>query len=657
MLINKLPICFYKKKADFVSLFLLESSDMSLLCKLLLLCAVCISVYYPAIFADTCLLDDREMLRNLSSVQRFDLIGTFFPQSHGGLYYRPMIAVSFMIDRFLWNLNPSIMHFENILFHLISTLLVFIIARLIISKISRLPLIAALIFAVHPIATESVNWISGRTDLIAVMFVLTSLYSILCFRHSRQIWWLTASVATLICGILTKETAIGFIPVLVFILSSKSDVDLDITDKPYKQRQFVIAFLVVCILSLAAALFLFNYYLTIVIIILYFFYLQWINREQINRASFQKYLLFFSGSIMSLWALFWGIRKFVFSSQSQSIQLTFGRLFTDVNYTLSLFFRAAGFYTKKFIYPFPLNFVIREVSPFYTLFGIILLCLVVVLIMRRKLTDSLLIAGFCMVAPVLPLTFESIAWTSYAERYVYPAVPFWILSFAGYAASAGFDRLPLRVHRWYLVGLSFLIITMAAFTLQRNLVWQTNLTLFKDSVEKTPGFKQLRGLYMTALFEKGMYDDALRQHQIAQSLQTIHLKYNPNYELFYVQILMAKKEFVKAAQELDRINVKTKGMEPGVYEIFVELAPRIILTSVDESEKMRISEKLADSYDRWYELTKDPMILYRKGQFLLSQDKRGEAGKLFAKAAAAFPDKNLYRGYSEKLARRLTDGL
>jgi tetratricopeptide (TPR) repeat protein len=597
------------------------------------------------------------MFTGLTTVQHFDWIGIFFPYSHSGLYYRPMIAVSFFIDRFLWNLDPEVMHFENILLHLTSTLLVFLIARLIISKTSKLPLFAALVFAVHPIATESVNWISGRTDLLAVMFVLASLYSVLCFRDSRQIWWLVSSVITLIIGILAKETAIGFIPALVFILTSKSEVDSKITNELHIHRQSLTLFFAVGIFSLATALLLSNYYLSLFFVISYFFYLLWCRREHVHGALLQKYFLLFSGCIIFLWAFFWGIRKLAFSSQSPHIQRTFGLLFADINYTLALFFRAVGFYAKKFIYPFPLSFVIRDVSPFYTLFGIILLCLVVVLLIRRKLPDALVIAGFCMIAPVLPLTFESIAWTSYAERYVYQAAPFWILALAGYAASAGFDHLSLRMHKWCLAGLSLLIIVIAALTFQRNLVWQTNIALFKDSVEKTPDYKPVRGLYMSALFEKGLTDEALHQYQIAQSLQTIQLKYSPNYDLFYARLLIAKMQFIEAEQELDRINKKMDGKEPEVYGTYLELAPRILLKTDVASEKMRITEKIAVSYDKWYELTKNPMILYRKGQFMLSLNKKREAGNLFARAATAFPENNFYRSFSEKLARKLVDRL
>lgn len=629
---------------------------MPLIYLILLLCSVCMSLYYPALYSEISLLDDSDLFRGLAGIQHLDIIGAFFPHSHGGLYYRPIIYISFLMDRFIWDLNPVIMHFENILLHLTNTILILLIARLIITKTSKLPLFAALFFAVHPLATESVNWISGRTDLLAVAFILVSLYTVLCFRSSRRFWQLGVSVIALIMGIMSKETALGFIPALVFILTSRKKDDTDLVHRPGFRRQSLYIFLAVCVLSLVAALFFYTFYLSIAIALTYFFYLLWCRRERLPGVVLQKIFFLCCITVLFFGVFIWGIRKIAFSSQSPNIQRTFGILLADINYTLSLLFKAVGFYVKKFIVPFPLNFVIRDVSPYYTLFGIVLLCLVVVLMARRKLPDTLAIAGFCMIAPVLPLVFQSIAWTPYAERYVYPAAPFWVLALAVYAESVGFDRFSLRVRRWCLAGALVLFVTMAVSTFQRNLVWQTNLALFKDSVEKTPDSMPARGTYMAALFEKGLYDEALHQYQMMQSLPVIQLAYRANYDLFYVQILIAKKQYSKAEQELDRINQKIKGKDPDVYERYLELAAHTFIKTVDGSEKERIKRKRALSYDKLYELTKDPMILYRKGQFLLSMNEKLEAGSLFARAAMAFPEKSHYRAYSAKLARNLKNG-
>src|SRR5690242_10177233 len=72
------------------------------------------------------------------------------------------------------------MHLENVLFHLLNVLLLFAVARRYAPEQEGRPpllaLTAALLFALHPINAEAVNWISGRSDLIACFFVLLSAF-------------------------------------------------------------------------------------------------------------------------------------------------------------------------------------------------------------------------------------------------------------------------------------------------------------------------------------------------------------------------------------------------------------------------------------------------------------------------------------------------
>jgi hypothetical protein len=55
-------------------------------------------------------------------------------------------------------------------------------------KIKGISLLAGLLFALHPVHTESVAWISGRTDLLATFFFLLAFISFLTYeKEGRQI--------------------------------------------------------------------------------------------------------------------------------------------------------------------------------------------------------------------------------------------------------------------------------------------------------------------------------------------------------------------------------------------------------------------------------------------------------------------------------------
>ncbi|MFC1709132.1 tetratricopeptide repeat protein [Candidatus Omnitrophota bacterium] len=66
--------------------------------------------------------------------------------------------------------NPFIQHLINIILHCINTILVFFFLRLFFKPVASL--LGACIFAAHPIHTEAVTWVSGRSYLIITLFIL-----------------------------------------------------------------------------------------------------------------------------------------------------------------------------------------------------------------------------------------------------------------------------------------------------------------------------------------------------------------------------------------------------------------------------------------------------------------------------------------------------
>jgi hypothetical protein len=126
-------------------------------------------------------------------------------------YYRPLVNVSYWVDRRLWGSNASGFHFTNLLLHWMATLLVFTLARALMAE----PLwaaLAALLFAAHPIHTESVIMVQGRTDLLGTVLVSLSLLALLrALQATDGARILAAGVASgvaLLAALLSKEMAI-----------------------------------------------------------------------------------------------------------------------------------------------------------------------------------------------------------------------------------------------------------------------------------------------------------------------------------------------------------------------------------------------------------------------------------------------------------------
>ena len=75
-------------------------------------------------------------------------------------FYRPLTYLTFAVEGRLHDFDPFWMHFGNILLHVINALLVYLLSKSLLGDY-RPALLAGLLFAVHPIHTESVNFLSG----------------------------------------------------------------------------------------------------------------------------------------------------------------------------------------------------------------------------------------------------------------------------------------------------------------------------------------------------------------------------------------------------------------------------------------------------------------------------------------------------------------
>jgi hypothetical protein len=122
-------------------------------------------------------------------------------------YYRPLVMLSFAADRLLWGGSPVGYHVANVAYHLIVSWLLLGLCRA-LGLGSGIALAAALTFACHPVQSEAVLYISGRTDVLAALFVLLALHA---WRRARTPWDFSAfaSGAALLAALLCKEAAVA----------------------------------------------------------------------------------------------------------------------------------------------------------------------------------------------------------------------------------------------------------------------------------------------------------------------------------------------------------------------------------------------------------------------------------------------------------------
>jgi len=114
---------------------------------------------------------------------------------------RPLLMFSYWAD-YQFSQAPFGFHVVNLLFHLLNSLLVFLIVRKLIKPISTdwlWPAFAAAVFLLHPIQTEAVSYIAGRSETMSVMFLLAA-FTVFLYRSSPAVSWKIAIAVLLLFG-------------------------------------------------------------------------------------------------------------------------------------------------------------------------------------------------------------------------------------------------------------------------------------------------------------------------------------------------------------------------------------------------------------------------------------------------------------------------
>lgn len=132
-------------------------------------------------------------------------------------FYRPVSSFSYSIDNVIWGLDPFGFQLSNVLMHMLTSILVFVLMRELSGRNTLFSWLSAALFAAHPVLIESVPAIDRRHDILATFFLLASLIAFLMGRSNttRPRFLLGLSVLSYLIALGAKETAI-VLPGLIF---------------------------------------------------------------------------------------------------------------------------------------------------------------------------------------------------------------------------------------------------------------------------------------------------------------------------------------------------------------------------------------------------------------------------------------------------------
>ena len=547
----------------------------------LFLIFVCLLLYYHSINNPVNSIDDYKMFNWLLNLNSINLKHLFFP--HAGGYYRPCCVLTYEVDRFLWILNESFYHLENIIIHTLNSILVFFIAlKLYAKKYKYIPLFSALLFTVHPINTVAVNWISARCDLLATFF---SLLGFLIFLHfkDKQYWILGAVFSALIAffGALSKEVGVAFyLAIIMWILFFEKD-------KPKKKT----------IESIVFALFL----------VLYFY-----------------------------------LRHFALSHYDSSFRRV-STAATHHNYFKDIFIiiQAFGFYVKKLLDPFPLNFGILHVSKAYFYLGLFAAFLSALFLYLRSRLFGVFLISLWFVAPATLVALGNVAWTNYAERYAYTASAFFSIFVV-----VGLFELLKNKEKIYVGFMILAIVFGFVASYKRNLVWSSNLSLYKDTVEKSPDFVIARNEYANALMTKGRKQEAEIQYKIAAKIKdrtNVLPELNSIVASDNMSMQEKKKKLLALIGKLPRLN-------NDILNRVIKLNFKIIEKNPKEKNKLYLEN--ANIFHKLFKQTGNGFYLYKEAQMYIAVKNYQKAKECLIEAKKHLNKNNLYYKMSNRLLQK-----
>ena len=147
-------------------------------------------------------------------------------------FYRPMEVISYMFDYNFWKLNPFGYHCTSIFLHICNTILLFLLLKK-IKITTQISFLACLIFAIHPVNTETITY-SIRGDLLGFFFSMLCFLFFLYYREGRNIFAFFSILAYLL-ALLSKESAVvtPFIILIYSILFNRA------SKTAYKNRTYL----------------------------------------------------------------------------------------------------------------------------------------------------------------------------------------------------------------------------------------------------------------------------------------------------------------------------------------------------------------------------------------------------------------------------------
>ncbi len=439
---------------------------------------------------------DNEQIRQLS-LETFRWAFTEF-------YFRdwlPLVWISFALDYAVWGLNPVGYHLTNNVLHALNAGLFFLILLALLkpftshnlsgNRVYYCSLLAALLFAIHPLRVESVAWAFERKDVLSLFFALIALLAYIKYVQSKE-----ASVAV-------PAGMFSFLSAPVYWMA--------------------ISFYCLSLLSKAMLV-----TFPLVLLVLDWFPLKRINRTDLRLVLLEKASFVLLAGMTSV------ILLFVHSSASMPLSES------DMLSRILIAFKSITGYLWLMVWPVDLshfhlhpgniqNIGFEYLFPILFFIAITICCVLLI----RKWPACMAVWLIYVITLIPVLGFTQVSSTAMADRYTYvPGLAISLLAALAITTLAGKFSASRMVISTVAVGALVMLSVSCYLTVRQISFWKDDVTLWSRAIELQPHFSgRMYFERATAFEDRGEFHKALPD--MSEAITIAEMKGRPDMEELY----------------------------------------------------------------------------------------------------------------------------
>jgi tetratricopeptide (TPR) repeat protein len=387
--------------------------------------------------------------------------------------WHPLTWLSHMLDVQLFGLDAGRHHRVNLFFHILNTLILFVLLQRMTGDLWKSGFVAAL-FALHPLHVESVAWIAERKDLLSAFFFLLTLLAYERYARMRGPWNYLLVVMLFALGLLSKPMVVTLPFVLLLLdfwpLGRFAFTSSD-SSAPAEGA---------------------------------------VGRRIVALIKFNRRLILEKIPLLALSAMSCAVTIIAQRSAMKALEAVpfDARILNAIVAYAEYIYRFFVPVDLAVLYPY------RSVTTGQVLGAAVLLASITALVVYRRKTRSLLVGWFWYLGTLVPVIgLVQVGVQAFADRYTYlPSIGLFIL--LTWLVADLSDRLPYRV-AVLTAGALLILAGLSAATVSQARYWVNSETLFAHALQSTTDNYVVHSNFGAWLAGQGRTEDAIRHYNEA----------------------------------------------------------------------------------------------------------------------------------------------